>query len=57
MALVNVDPEFRRRGPHRRGDLTPEFGGARRVNETHPDIAAPGRWRGAGESCGNEKAA
>jgi hypothetical protein len=56
MALLNLDPEFRRRRPHRRSDELPEFGRAPGIDKCNADIGAPGRPRGAGESCGKDKA-
>src|SRR5215510_7067085 len=57
ITLLNANPKFRRCGPHRRRDKPPELGGTSGVDESHPDITTPGRWRSPGENCGNEKTA
>src|SRR5262245_7008165 len=49
MALLNLDPEFRRRRLHRRRDELPEFGRAPRIDKSNADVGAPGGPRGGGE--------
>src|SRR5262245_13356216 len=55
MALLDLDPEFRRRRLHRRRDEPPEFGRAPGIDKSHADIGAPGGLRGGGERCRKDK--